>query len=101
MKTKKESYFAVLIIFLLIISTSILLYEGIGKSDTVEFTPMLYRELNENYLTNDWYVNANDHMFNVRLNFIRLIKFFISLKFHYNIISLFIYIHFYFGIIHL
>jgi len=74
MKIQKKPYFTMLLIFLLIISTSILLYNGIGKSDTVEFTPFLYRELNESYLKNDWFVNVNDNTFNVRQNFIRLIK---------------------------
>lgn len=75
MKIQKKPCFVVLVIFLLIISTSMLLYNGIGKSDTAEFTPFLYRGLNESYLKNDWFVNVNDNPFNVRQNFLRLINF--------------------------
>jgi len=59
-----------LILFILILSTIFLLYKGIGHSDTNEYTPLILREIDSTYLNNDWFVNINESIYNVRYYFL-------------------------------
>ncbi|PIN89502.1 hypothetical protein COU57_05900 [Candidatus Pacearchaeota archaeon CG10_big_fil_rev_8_21_14_0_10_32_14] len=65
-----------LILFILILSTIFLLYKGIGHSDTNEYTPLILREIDSTYLNNDWFVNINESIYNVRYYFLLLLKLF-------------------------
>jgi len=66
-----NNYYIYLI--LIAIAACIIKYSGYGVSDNNTQLPLLYRFLDPNYLLNDWYVNSNSEMVNVRYNFIAFI----------------------------
>jgi hypothetical protein len=80
-KTNSEmkNSFIVFTILLLSLSFSLLFYLGIGYSDTNEYSTLIYRLLDDDYLKNDWYVNANSDTINVRYYYNYLVYFLNSL----------------------
>lgn len=69
--TKK--YPSILLVIALAFVASLLVYEGLGKSDTNEFTPILYKMLDSSYLANDWFVSINADTVGIRSYFIGLL----------------------------
>lgn len=78
---RKLNYFYVFIILLISLAAGILLYGGFGSSNNNEQIPLLYRMIDNSYLSNDWFVNINTnsdfvdirfpfHLFILSLNYI-------------------------------
>lgn len=68
-----EKYHSIILVIALALVASLLMYEGLGKSDTNEFTVILYKMLDSNYLSNDWFVSINAEGIGIRSYFIGLL----------------------------
>lgn len=61
---------AIWIVVLISVVVALLLYGGLGQLDTNEFTPLLYKMIDADYLANDWFVSIHHEIINVRSYFL-------------------------------
>jgi len=62
----KENLISLLFVILFSLISLVVSYYGFGAIDNNSQIPLVKRVIDENYLTNDWYVNSFSSSFNIR-----------------------------------